>query len=117
MYGTGRQSGERVAIDPEQIGELRAVLGAELWAEVLAEFRKGGREALDAMAAARRGDLSPVKPAHALRGMALNMGAYPLAALAERIERPAAGMAGPEGEVLEAAFAEALEALERVEIP
>ncbi len=74
-------------IDWNAFIEARASLGAGL-IRILGYFREDGAESVAAIEAAARGQnaAAMVMPAHRLKGEALQLGAAPLAALAESIE-------------------------------
>ena len=77
-------------IDHAKLEALRAELGAN-FARVLAYFREDGAKSIAAIeeAARARSAVALVRPAHTLKGDALQFGAVGLAALAEEIEMAA----------------------------
>lgn len=72
------------------VARVRGQLGGE-FARILGYFREDGVKSLIALEEAmRRGDAAAlVRPAHTLKGEALQVGAEPLGLLAERIEHRA----------------------------
>ena len=74
-------------IDQAKLGLLRQELGVS-FARILGYFREDGAKSIDAIeeAVRQRSAVALVRPAHTLKGEALQFGASVLAGLAERIE-------------------------------
>ena len=81
---------EGLLIDPAKLEALRQELGSN-FGRVLGYFREDGDKSIRAIeeAARTRSAVALVRPAHTLKGDALQFGAGPLGGLAERIEQAA----------------------------
>ena len=113
------QSTEQTAvIDLLAIGALREALGTESLQEALAKVSAEGGSYLNRLKEAiAKGDLDEARrAAHLLRGMAGNLGAQRVAALAGKIEKDAEGLEQMAGELapLESALEETEKALARI---
>lgn len=78
------------AIDRPRLGALRQELGNS-FTRILGYFREDGAKSIDAIedAVRQRSAVALVRPAHTLKGEALQFGALPLGQMAERIEMAA----------------------------
>lgn len=76
-----------VLVDRAALARARAELGGE-FTRILGYFREDGLKSLAAIEAASRDEnaTAMILPAHTLKGEAGQFGAYPLAALAEKLE-------------------------------
>ncbi|WP_404712046.1 Hpt domain-containing protein [Sphingomonas sp. MMS24-J13] len=78
------------AIDRARLGALRRELGNSFM-RILGYFREDGVRSIDAIedAVRQRSAVALVRPAHTLKGEALQFGALPLGLMAEKIEMAA----------------------------
>ena len=107
------QANDDALLDHEQIAELAATLTPDVWQGIVASLAESAEQEIARIEAALLAGESPARAAQPLKGMAWNIGAARLGALAKRLETAAPDEATRLADELHVVLQETLTALER----